>query len=208
MNKVLTGLAAAARYEGRLWHSLYRWVLGRPAEVVGPGGATFGYAQAVTPLLWVFIGVSMVEIPILHLILPWPTARYIALALGAYGLIWMIGLLASLKVHPHVLDGAGLRLRGGISQDFTIPWDAVERVRYRRRSIHSGGQTQVEREPHGPVLLLGVGSQTAVDVVLREPRTVPVGKTKGEPVIELRFHADDPEGLVRLAEQYVPARNA
>ncbi len=206
MSKVIAGLTFAVRYEARLWWSLVRWVLRRPVGV-GPGGVAFGYAGAVTPLLVVFIGVSAVEIPILHLMLPWQTARYIALALGAYGLLWMIGLLAAVRVHPHVVEPDGLRIGNGMSTGFRIPWDAVDRVRVRRRSVPPGGETQALPEKHGTVLVLGVGGQTSVDLTLRAPRTVPVRRTKGEPVIELRIHADDPEGLVAAAGQHVPARN-
>jgi hypothetical protein len=36
-------------------------------------------------------------------------------------------------------------------------------------------------------------------VLLRRPLTVPVKKTGGEPVTQIRFHADDPDGLVAVA---------
>ncbi len=51
------------------------------------------------------------------------------LALGAYGLFWMFGLLASLLIHPHVLSDAGLRIRYGITVDMAIPWEAIGEIR-------------------------------------------------------------------------------
>jgi hypothetical protein len=36
-------------------------------------------------------------------------------------------------------------------------------------------------------------------VLLRRLLTVPVKKTGGEPVTQIRFHADDPEGFVAVA---------
>lgn len=85
----------------------------------------FGGAAKVMPLLWMFIGLSAAEVPILHLILPWHTARVITLGLGAYGLLWMVGILASLKVHPHLVGPTGMRIRSGLSYDVTVPWNAV-----------------------------------------------------------------------------------
>jgi hypothetical protein len=56
-------------YELGLWRSLFRWVLRRP--VAGRGEHAFGYAGLLTPVFVAFIVVSAIEIPIVHLILPW-----------------------------------------------------------------------------------------------------------------------------------------
>jgi hypothetical protein len=154
-------------------------------------------------LFGVFIGLSAVELPILHLLLPWRTARIISLIVGAYGLFWMIGLLATLYTHPHLIGPSGLRIRKSTTLDLPIPWDAVSAVRLRRRSLPPGGQTQVEQRGDDRVLSLGAGSQTSVDVLLSRPLTVPVKKAGGEPVTQIRFHADDPEGLVAVAQTHL-----
>ena len=187
-------LRKAAAYEVTTWRSLYRWILRRP--VAPEDEAAFSYAGVVTPLLIVFIVVSAIEIPILDLILPWKTARIIAAAVGVYGLLWMIGLLASLRVHPHVLGDAGIRIRNAASIDVTLPWDAVETVRKRYRSLESSRAVQVDRTGATIVLNIGAASQTSVDIVLRRPMVVPVRKGADEPVHEVRCYADDPEGFV------------
>src|SRR5262245_59348361 len=111
----------AFAYEMGMWRSLYVWIFRRPLTRE-TGAAPFGYAGMVTPLLGVFIGVSAIEVPILHFLLPWQTVRVVGIILGAYGLLWMVGLLAALRVHPHVVAASGLRIRDGISHDVTIPW--------------------------------------------------------------------------------------
>lgn len=156
-------------------------------------------------LFGVFIGLSAVEIPILPLLLPWHAARVISLIVGGYGLFWMIGLLATLYTHPHLVGPAGLRIRNSTTTDVAVGWDAVVAVRMRRRSLPPGGQTQVDQIGERRVLSLGAGSQTSVDVVLSRPLTVPVKKAGGQPVIEIRFHADDPESLVAAAREIVGA---
>jgi hypothetical protein len=144
--------------------------------------------------------------PILHLLLPWPTVRAISLTVGAYGLFWMIGLLATLRTHPHLVGPSGLRIRNSTTVDVAVGWDDVDAVRVRRRSLPPGGQTQVDDRGDERVLSLGVGSQTSVDVVLSRPLTVAVKKTGGAPVTQIRFHADDPEGLVAAAQTHLSAR--
>ncbi|MFC6023352.1 hypothetical protein ACFP2T_45265 [Plantactinospora solaniradicis] len=202
-SRVMPLLRKAVVYELTMWRSLYRWILRRP--VAPEGTVAFSYAGVVTPLLIVFIVVSAIEIPILDLILPWKTARIIAAALGVYGLLWMIGLLASLRVHPHVIGDAGIRIRNAASIDVTLPWDAVETVRKRYRSLESSRAVQVDRSGATIVLNIGAASQTSVDIVLRRPTTVPVPKGADEPVHEVRCYADDPEGFVALSRRYLTA---
>jgi hypothetical protein len=197
----------AIRYELRLWEALFRWVFRRPYRVE-PGTVAFSYSGAATLLFGVFIGLSALEIPILHLVLPWPMARAVSLFVGAYGLFWMFGLLATLRTHPHLVGPSGLRIRNSTTVDVAVCWDDVEAVRVRRRSLPPGGQTQVDEAGAERVLSLGVGSQTSVDVLLSHPLTVAVKKTGGAPVTQIRFHADDPEGLVAAAHAHVRARPA
>jgi hypothetical protein len=156
-------------------------------------------------LFGVFIGLSALEIPILHLMLPWPAARAASLMLGAYGLFWMIGLLATLRTHPHLVGPSGLRIRNSTTVDVAVRWADVDAVRVRRRSLPPGGQTQVDDVGNERVLSLGVGSQTSVDVLLSRPLTVAVKKTGGAPVTQIRFHADDPEGLAAAAQTHLSA---
>ena len=175
---------------------------------VEPGTVAFSYSGPAALLFGVFIGLSALEIPILHLILPWPTARAISLIVGAYGLFWMFGLLATLRTHPHLVGPSGLRIRNSTTVDVAVGWDDVEAVRVRRRSLPPGGQTQVDQNGTERVLSLGVGSQTSVDVLLSRPLTVGVKKTGGAPLTQIRFHADDPEALVEAVRTHLRERPA
>lgn len=197
----------AVAYEWGMWRSLARWVLRRPYPVA-PGAETFAYVGVVQPILGVFIALSTIEIPVLDLILRhtvgWPTVRHAAIGLGVWGVLWMVGLLASLRIHPHVVDDTGLRIRNGVSLDVTIPWCAIARVEARYRSLPSS--RAVQYDPDDPTVLnLGVGSQTAVDVLLREPLSVRLPKGPSAPVREIRLYADDPKTLVNSARRHIPA---
>ncbi|MDG4803080.1 PH domain-containing protein [Micromonospora sp. WMMD980] len=194
-------------YEWGMWRSLTRWVLRRPYPVPA-GAATFAYVGGVQPILLAFIALSTIEIPILDVILRHavdsPTIRHAAIVIGVWGVLWMVGLLASLRIHPHVVDDAGLRVRNGVSIDVTVPWAAVAEVTVRRRSLVSSRAVQYD-EDDPTVLNLGVGGQTAIDVVLREPLTVPLPKGPSAPVREIRVYADDPAALVDEARRHLPA---
>jgi hypothetical protein len=157
-------LELAASYEAGIWRSLYRWLTRRP-HATDPAAALFGYASQVTPLLLAFIFLSALEIPILSLLLPWPAVRYSLLVLGVWGLLWVLGLLASLRTNPHVASEAGLRLRSGFQFDASIPWDQISAIRPRRSSAHR--KLQIEPTETGASVALQRTSN--VEVLFREP---------------------------------------
>lgn len=192
-------------YELKMWHSLYLWIQ-RRRVLPSADAKPFGYSGRVAMLFGVFIGLSAVEIPIFHLMLPWPTVRHIVDMIGAWGLVWMIGALAMLKVRPHAVADTGLHVRNGISIHITIPWQAIAAIRPRDRSLPPGGSVQIEEGPSGRILQIGVGAQTNVDVALREPTRFRLSKGDTEPVSELRFAVDDPAGLVSAARGHLMAR--
>ncbi|MCW3842094.1 hypothetical protein ONA70_18505 [Micromonospora yasonensis] len=200
-------LRLAVAYEIGMWRSLYRWLLRRP-PTREPGAEAFGYVGVVQPILLAFIVLSAIEIPIFDLILrhtlPWPSVRKVVLALGVWGLLWMVGLLASLRIHPHVAEAAGLRVRNGSSVEFHVPWAAVASVGGRYRSLTSGRSVQVENDESGTILNVGVGRQTSVDLVLREPFSVRLPNGPSEPVTQIRLYADDPSALVARVRQHLP----
>jgi hypothetical protein len=197
-------LRVAVAYEAAMWRSLFLWIRRRPVTSE-PGAEAFSYAGMVSTIMWAIIAASAVEIPIVHLILPWRTAEIIALVLGGYGLLWMFGLMASLKVRPHVVGPSGLRIRNGISLDLTVPWERVAAVRKRYRTLEYGKTLRVEEEKHGKVQYIAMSNHTAVDVVFRGPTVVHLPKGTSEPVVELRFAADDPDALAAKAREFLTA---
>lgn len=200
MRTVMSLARRAVAFEIALYRSLFRWVTRRPH--VPPGGAAFSYVGAVALLLWVFIGVSAVELVVVHLLLPWETVRLVADVVGIWGLVWMLGLAASYTVHPHVVTASGLRVRQGHGIDITVPWDAVATVGVRERSRDTSKALQVDRSEHAVVLNVVMGSRTDVDVRLRRPLLVPV-RGGEESVTEVRLYADDPRALVAAAREHL-----
>ncbi|MBU2664302.1 hypothetical protein KOI35_12435 [Actinoplanes bogorensis] len=192
-------LRRAAAAEAATWRNLASWVCRRPVPL--HGGQAYGYLGVVKPILGVFLGLSIVEIPVLDLIVkhvvPWGPARLIMLVISVWGLLWMLGFLAGMIRHPHLVLADGLRVRMSSSVDVTVPWPDVESVRKRYRSMPSSRAVQLE----DGALHIVVGSQTSIDVRLRRPIVFDVPRG-GEPVQELRLYADDADGLVRAARVF------
>jgi hypothetical protein len=195
-------LRRAAATEGAMWRSMYVWLRRRPLPLAA-GDEPFAYLGVVKPILGVFIGLSIVEVPIFDLIVrkvvPWDPARWIMLVLSVWGLLWMVGFFASLKIHPHVVGDEGIRVRLGAGLDFIVGWDDVDTVRKRHRSMPSGKSVQIEQDGDRRVLHIVMASQTSVDVRLRRPVTFRLPKGETEPVDEVRVYADDPDAFVRKA---------
>jgi hypothetical protein len=191
-------LQLAARYEAGIWRSLYRW-LARRRGAADPDAALFGYASQVTPLLLAFIFLSALEIPILPLLLPWPAVRYSLLVLGVWGLLWMLGRLASLRTNPHVVSAAGLRLRSGFQFDACTPWEQISAIRLRRSTAHR--KLQIEHDRTGASVALQGTSN--VEVVYREPVLVRFLDGRHASVDAIRFYADSPTALMTAARAHL-----
>jgi hypothetical protein len=177
--------------------------------LTAPGEEQFGYVGVIKPILGVFIVLSAVEIPIFDLIMvnvvPWRPARWIVLGLGVWGLLWMIGLLATMTIHPHVAGDRGIRVRHGAGVDFTVPWDDVASIKKSYRSLTSNKSVQFEQDGERRVLNVGVGKQTSIDVRLHRPMIFELPDGPSDPVDEVRLYADDADGFPRARRTAAPA---
>lgn len=202
---VLSVVRRGVVFELRLYRSLLRWIARRP-HIPGPDLEAVGYAQAVTPVMWLWIFASAIEVPLFHLLIPWETVRIIGIVVSVWGLVWMVGLLASLRVYPHLLSGSALRVRHGASVDITVPWDAIATITAQRRDLPSSVWTLQPRETDsGTDLQVAVSGQVNVHAVLRHPRTVPTPKGDME-ITEISFLTDDPRAFVTRARQHLTQR--
>jgi hypothetical protein len=118
--------------------------------------------------------------------------------LSVYGLLWMLGLLASYRVYPHLVDAAGIRVRHSLFVDITIPGAAVAGARARRRLVAGTAMLQAEEHAAGRTLTVPVSGQTNVEVVLHEP--TPLGTPDG-PVTEVCLYADDVDAFLTAAQR-------
>jgi len=197
--KIVGGIRWLVRLEIGIWRSLFLWLTRRvPGD--GTGVRTFSYARQLVPILTVIVFVSLLELVVVHLLLPWATVRIVLLVVSVWGLLWMLGFLASMKVFPHLIDDAGLRIRYGTTTDIRVPWEAVASVGARRRSVATGKTVDLERGDEGTVANVAVMKQTRVDVVLHGPTAIelPAGT---EELTGVRFYADDARAFVAAAHE-------
>lgn len=164
---------AALRLELTLYRALARWVTRRPE--VPAGARPIGYARLVSPMLWLWIFGSAVEVVVLDLVLSrwWTSLRLPLLVIGVWGLMWMLGLLAAYRVRPHLLRDTVLEVRDGIHARVVVPLHRVRDVHVVEhglpgvlRSVH------VDAGEPGDLLLVGVSSRTNLELVLDGPTTL------------------------------------
>lgn len=186
--------------EAGIWLSLFRWITRRP-RTKGAATTAFGYAAEITPILLAFTALAALEIPILPLLLPWPEVRYPLAILGASTVLWMLGLLASLRVHPHVVGDDGLELRSGHQLGLHIPWAEIASVQ--RKRSHCDRKYEVQYDDNGASLNLQKTSN--LEVILRRPLTVRFIDTRATKVDSVRFYADAPSELVTAVTSRIEA---
>lgn len=179
--------------ELRYYHSLVLAVAGKRRV---PAGATpFGYTKGTRGIPIAIGAVSLVELVLVHLLVPWPWLRIVLLILSIWGVLFVAGFFASRVVHPHIVTADSLHLRWGHATVLTTSLANVSSVA--RRTNHAHTQPHVD----GDRLILTQFQST--NVVLRFAQPVatdaPVSK-KHRPVdvrvTEVQLFVDDPEAFL------------
>lgn len=206
-----SGAGRALRMELRVYESLGRLIARRPALPAGASG--FSYHRPVMTVLVVFIVLSAVEIPIIDLIVHrWPPVRIAFLALGIWGLTWMLGLLAAFLTRPHTVGPEGIRVRNGLEIDVPLAWDDIASVaRVRRVDEPKSPRVVDEGDDDGRALralALRMQDETNIEIRLEGPTLVRLpGRAPkgGEQRVEVvRLWTDDPTGFLAAVRRHIP----
>lgn len=192
----------ATAMEAAGWVSTARWLLRRPRVRVG--STAVPYIGNLRALLGVFIALSALEVVVLDLVLrPWPGPRFILLALGLWGLLFMVGMTTGMTVNPHDVGPKGLRLRYGALVDIDLPWRDVEYVAIRRHNHASNQMVQVQTGADGDTVSLPIQSQTQLEVGLFDP--LPLMLPARHVVAQtVRIAADNPALMLHAVRQHMP----
>jgi hypothetical protein len=195
----------ALRLELRVYASIGRAIARRPAV---PNGATgFAYHKPVVTVLVVFIVMSAVEIPLVDLIVHrWPAVRIPLLALGIWGLTWMIGYLCAYLLRPHTVGPGGIRVRNGLELDIPLAWDDITSVTRRRRTDQSKSPRIVETGDDR-MLHIRIQDETNIEIRLERPVTVqlPGRSPKGgeQIVTAVRLWTDQPKEFLAEVRKHL-----
>ncbi|MER6108988.1 hypothetical protein [Streptomyces hirsutus] len=198
--KAVRGVEVLVRHELRLMVSLVLWLARRTHGVAG--GSAFGYARGHGAVMFGFAFVCVVETVLMSvLLLDWPTVHAVVLFLDVYTIVIVVALHAANVVRPHVLDpdSGTLRIRGAVHVDLRIPLERIASVRRELRLSHERADGELNVE---------VGSQTTVTLELTEPVTHVTFFGRSREVRVVRFHADEPDALVRALAMGRPAAQA
>jgi hypothetical protein len=178
----------AARAEAGVMRAL--WWAARRRTSVGPDDVPLPYAGRFGLVLGAVTALGVLETAVVHVLLPWETARWVLLAVSLYALVWVLGSGLSLFQHPHLLRGDELVLRFGHFRTVAVPLTGLVAV---RRSVESEHKRIVVRD--GDRLVLSVMGDTNVELRL-DPPVCMVGQD--EPVARVALWVDDPQAVVRL----------
>lgn len=176
--------------------SLTRVSLRRPPQI--PNGADSIPAREGTLAIPVAFGaVTLVEVTVLHLVLPWPTLSVALTLISVYGLILLLGVIASRWDHPHYATSRSLVLRNGAHVVADIPYRDISVIVPVR-----DGSVVAPTNADG-IARLATMNGCHVAVGLASPRRIALtanGREKGSFVHEIRFAADDAPEVIRVLE--------
>lgn len=167
----------ALLFELALYRSLGRWIVRRPD--VPAGSTALGYAELVGPMLWLWIFGSATEAVVVEVLLRQTDAGWAAsirlpvLVLGIWGVLWMVGMLASYRVRPHLLTEERLRIRSGART-----WVDVRLADVAGTRSESHDLPGVIKAVHldDSLLLVGVSSRTNLELTLTGPTVLHTSK--------------------------------
>lgn len=186
-------------FHARMLGSLWLWMRGRqdvPAGAIPLGYGRDGQAMGLAMGL-AMLAVSVAELIAVELLVPWEWLRLALLVLGVYGLVVVLGALAEARVRPHVLTGEALRLRLAGWADLTLPLSGIAAAT--RPFGNADGMVAFT----GDALVLATGGQTQVELGLRAPRELWVGRRRGS-VTAVRFSVDDPAAAAAAIRAALP----
>lgn len=190
-------VALLVRQELLTWSSLALLLRRRQHGVKGRAVAV-PYDAALRPLGVVLLSLSVLELVVLELVIPWPSVRLVLLVLGVWTLLFVLGMTAGNIVRPHVIGDGELRLRFGTRADAQIPLDRVLSARVQLRSAPGSKVLLL----HDGALVMAVSGMTNVDVQLTEPTVLPTSQG-ALTVSRVHFAADDPTAGVRALQARV-----
>jgi len=179
--------------ELRMFGSLVRLITRRRRV---PAGATpFGYTRQTMAIPLVFIGLSLVELVVVHLMVPWVWMRVVLLVLTVWGVVFLLGYLASRIVHPHAVTPDELQLRWGLTRVLTVARADIVDV-----AVHlDHSRTQPELDGELLVLTAFQSANVRVRFAAPIPADPPVARkqrTANVRVREVRLYVDEPEAFV------------
>lgn len=157
----------------------------------------YGYAKGNNelPLAIALTPAIIAETAAIHLLVPasFAPVRLGLITASGYGLLWIVGWAAGLRVFPHRLDDGVLRARLGQLYRADVAIDLIRSTTVQRERI--GNRTSLVLDCDRAAFAVG----GRVDLHLELSGPVTVERPFGEPVLvtALSIAVDDPQALMR-----------
>lgn len=155
------------RADVRAYTSLWLWMRGGDADIE-PGALVFRSNRGTMTLPIAFGVATVVEIGVLHFVLPWTWLRTTLAVLSVWSLFALFGYLAVHRVRPHYLTEAYFVVRQAGSTIAAIERTAVASVALSRRFSETHPTVITDR------LYLPNIDGTNIDIVLAQPISIHV----------------------------------
>lgn len=196
-------LLRVALGELRLFASLGRWILRRPD--VPRGAVPVGYARGALAIPSAFAVAALIEMVVVHVLVPWPVVRTVLALLSLYGLLFLLAWMGSLVVRPHLVYPDTLVLRHGSAVVGTVGRANIAGATAARLMAMPKDYLNTSDDGAHTLTLAGPDG-TNVRLDLRDPvHVVPPGmpwrRHRGQAVTRIRLQVDDPHALDGLCER-------
>lgn len=186
--------------------SLLLWIRGRQAPI--PADSTvFTATRGTLAMPLMFGAVTVIEMVVLHLLIPWWWLSAVVAALSMGSLAALASSVALARVHPHVLSADALTLRMSGTVVATVDRASIASARIHRR------YGTVSPALDGGRLVLPNQGGTTVDIELTGATTVAVPallqrwRVTGA-AHSLSLQVDDPAALVAALDRSDPEGGA
>ncbi|UFU07312.1 hypothetical protein [Ruania halotolerans] len=155
----------------------------------------FGYTRGTMTFPAVMIAVSLVELVVVHFLVPWPWLQIVLIILTIWSVLFVLGHLASRVVHPHFVKEGALHLRWGHSTVLVTPLTNI--LVAKQHANHAHTQPHIDDEQ----LILTAFQSTNVLIKFSEPvraaAPIPPRHLPADfHASEVQLHIDEPDSFL------------
>lgn len=185
-----------AKHELDMWRIISFLV--RRKKNVPDGAVTFRYGSEQRAVFIALFIVSIVEIVVVEVIVPWNTVRMIVIVLSIYGAIWLVLFFLSFRINPHYLDDSHLVLRVGLLAEIRIELKNIASI----SAMHRTWENKFLSLSDGNAVIKH-GSDTNIQIQLCEPISG-VGDTASCFSNSVYCAVDDPKMFTSTVKTRIP----
>lgn len=145
----------------------------------------------LTPVVWIFGFLSIVEATLVHLLVPIVWLRWVILILSVYAMLVFIGFYRSLSTSPHRIRGNTVDINSGVRCRIHTPVDNIAQAR-RCMPGEGGSVTLKEGTLRIPVL-----SQVNTVVEFKEEVLIEDMVLGTPPIKKVEFYVDNRDEFLK-----------